>query len=338
LQEMKSPHMVDWAITGRCNLSCRHCRGVPEGELPTERARSLIAEIAGLEPGWVLVEGGEPLLRQDLFELLALMREKGLEVHLTTNGVLLTQRIIAALKPLGVKVAVSIDGATEATYQSIRGIDSFGEVVAATRDLAQEGLLSAIDFTILKRNYREIPGVFTLAASIGAPKITLIGLKPCRDYSEELLSPQEYQAAIRLTCRAAQETGVEFFFDEPYFWATVKELGLSARKPRDGAGVVISSTSACALGDYLFIESTGEVKPCSFAPLVLGNVNERPLGEIWSEMLASPFLKRLKDPESRTGYCRDCRYLADCMGCRSRTFVLTGDWFAADPACPLQPG
>jgi radical SAM protein with 4Fe4S-binding SPASM domain len=310
---------------------------MPEAELSTEVARRLITEIAALKPGWVLIEGGEPLLRKELFQLLGLMRERGLEVHLTTNGILLTPYIIARLKQLEVRVAISIDGATAATYESIRGVASFEEVVEQARNLAQEDLLSAIDFTILKRNYTEIPAVFRLAASLGVPKITLIGLKPCRDYSEELLSPREYSEAIKLTCQAAQETGVEFFFDEPYFWATVKELGLTARLPEDGAGVVISATSACALGDYLFIESTGEVKPCSFAPLVLGDVNERPLGEIWSEMLASPLINRLKDPESRTGYCQRCQYLADCMGCRSRTFALTGDWFASDPVCPLQP-
>ena len=333
----KSPYFVDWAITGRCNLSCRHCRGFPGGELSTERARSLIAEMAELGPGWVLVEGGEPLLRKDLFELLGLMQQKRLEVHLITNGMLLSPQILTSLKQLEVRVVISIDGATAVTYESIRGGASFEKVVEQARNCAQGGLLEAIDFTILKRNYTEIPAIFRLAASVGVPKITLIGLKPCQDYSGELLSPQEYCEAIKLTCQAAQETGVEFFFDEPYFWATVKELGLTAHLPASTAGIVISSTSACAFGEYLFIESTGEVKPCSFAPLVLGNVNEKPLGEIWSEMLVSPFLRQLKDPESRTGYCRSCQYLADCMGCRSRTFALTGDWFASDPVCPLQP-
>jgi len=337
LPENQFPYFVDWAITGKCNLRCRHCRGFPESELSTERARRLIAEIAELKPGWVFVEGGEPLLRQDLFELLELMQEKQLNVSLSTNGILLTPQILATLNQLEVKIMISIDGATPVTYESIRGGASFEKVVEQAYNCAQVGLLKAINFIILKRNYTEIPAIFKLAASVGMPKITLIGLKPCYDYSEELLSPQEYGEAVKFACQAAQETGVEFFFDEPFFWATVKELGLTAHLPAVDAGIVIPSTSACAFGEYLFIETNGEVKPCSFAPLIVGNVNERPLGEIWREMLVSPLLHQIKDPKTRTGYCRSCQYLEDCKGCRSRTFVLTGDWFASDPVCPLHP-
>ena len=331
----QSPHFVDWAITAKCNLSCRHCRGFPEGELSTERAKELIAEIAELEPGWVIVEGGEPLLRDDLFELLGLMRQRQLEVHLITNGMLLSPQIITALKQLGVRVMISIDGATQATYEAIRNGASFEKVVQAARSGVKEGILEAINFTILKRNYTEIPEVFELAASIGVRRITFIGLKPCQDYNEELLTPQEYGEAIRLTCQAAQKTGVEFFFDEPFFWATVREWRLPAQMPAVSTGILAPSTSACIFGEYLFIETNGDVKPCSFAPMTLDNVNEKPLDEIWREVLSSPFLSQLKDPKSRTGSCRNCQYLADCKGCRSRTYVLTGDWFASDPVCPL---
>jgi radical SAM protein with 4Fe4S-binding SPASM domain len=311
---------------------------VPKSELSTERARSLITEIAELKPNWVLVEGGEPLLREDLFELLELMRQKQLDIPLITNGLLLTPTILTTLKKLGVRVVISIDGATTATYESIRSGANFEKVVEQARNCAQAGLLEAIDFVMLKKNLTEIPALFSLAASVGAPKITLIGLKPCQNYSEELLSPQEYRKAVTLACQAAQETGVEFFFDEPFFWPTVKELGLTAHLPAVDAGIVIPSTSACAFGEYLFIESTGEVKPCSFAPLVLGNINEKSLVEIWREMLASPLLHQIQDPHTKTGYCQDCLYLADCKGCRSRTFVLTGDWFASDAVCPLHSG
>ncbi|MFC1940954.1 radical SAM protein [Chloroflexota bacterium] len=121
LSQNQPPLLVDWAITPKCNLICRHCRGMTGGELSTERARKLITEIAELEPGWVIVEGGEPLLREDLFELLALMRQEQLGVHLITNGMLLSPRIFTTLKRLGVEVMISIDGATPATYEAIRG-------------------------------------------------------------------------------------------------------------------------------------------------------------------------------------------------------------------------
>ncbi len=306
-----------------------------EGELSTESATKLITEIAELRPGWVIVEGGEPLLRKDLFELLGLMRQKQLEVHLITNGMLLSPKILTTLKKLGVKVMISIDGAIAATYEAIRGGASFERVVEQARNCATEGLLEAINFTVLRRNYSEIPGIFELAASIGVEKVTFIGLKPCHGYQEELLDPEEYAEAIRLTCQGAQKTGVGFFFDEPFFWATVKEKGLSARLPALSAGILAPSTTACIFGEYLFIDPNGDVKPCSFAPMVLDNVNRKPLGEIWRGVLSSPFFHRIKDPKTRTGGCQDCQYLPECKGCRSRTFMLTQDWFSSDPCCPL---
>ncbi len=335
MYQSRFPKLVDWATTPKCNLNCRHCRGMAAGELSTERARKLIDEIAGLQPGWVIVEGGEPLLRDDIFELLSLMRQKKLAVHLITNGMLLTPRILGTLKRMGTRVMISIDGATPATYEAIRGGANFETVVEQARNCAREGLLEAINFTVMKNNYREIPGIFQLAASIGAPKLTFIGLKPCHGYREELLTPEENEEAIRLACEAAQRTGIEFFFDEPFFWANVEDKGLSARMPAIDAGILAPSTTACIFGEYLFIEPSGEVKPCSFAPMVVGNVNEKTLGEIWGEVLASPFFQQIKEAKSRTGYCRDCSYLEDCKGCRSRTFMLTGDWFSADPCCPL---
>lgn len=329
------PHLIDWAITEKCNLSCKHCRGMPKGDLPTARARELVSEIARLKPGWVIVEGGEPLLRTDLFELLALMRERGLEVHLITNGMLLKTGIIGTLKDLGVRVMVSIDGAEPETYEAIRTGASFKKVVQAAKELAREGLLEAINTTIFKINYREIPGIFRLAESVGVKRITFIGLKPCHGYVAELLEPAEYRQAISLTCQAAQETGIEFFFDEPFFWASVKEWGLSARMPGAGTGILVPETSKCIFGEYLFIDTDGGVKPCSFSPVGLGSVYEKRLDEIWAEALESPFLQKIRKAESRTGECRGCRYLEECRGCRSRTFALTGDWFASDPVCPL---
>lgn len=335
MSEIKSPFMIDWAITSRCNLKCRHCRGMYKGDISDERAEELVNEIAELKPGWVIVEGGEPLLRNNLFELLALMRQKDLDVHMITNGMLINQDILNRLSQLGVKLIISVDGATPETYQEIRAGADFVKALQAARLCADAGLLEAIDFTVLKKNYREIPDIFKLAASIGVSKVTLIGLKPCHNYSAELLTAEECGEAIRLTCRAAHETGIEFFFDEPFFWAVVKEWGLEAQLPTKEAGILVSSTTACIFGEYLFIEPSGDVKPCSFSPMTVGNVKEKSLGEVWSNVLSSPFFCKIGDFQSRSGSCQNCKYLRYCKGCRSRTFVLTGDWFASDPCCPL---
>jgi AdoMet-dependent heme synthase len=331
------PYLIDWALTGRCNLSCRHCRGMAEEDLDNERVKTLIDEIAELRPGWVIVEGGEPFLRQDLLELVSLMRERRLNVHLITNGTQLNYDLLKPLKLLGIRVMVSIDGATSATYEAIRYGANFGEVVESAHCYAQAGLLEAINFTVLKKNYQEIPGIFSLAASLGT-KLNIIGLKPCHYYKEELLAPGEYEKAIRLACQAAQDNKVPFFFDEPFFWPTVKKWGLTIQSTEAEAetGILASSASGCIFGNYLFLESNGDVKPCSFAPMILGNVKKKSLGKIWDEVLNSEFFHKIKYAENRTGECKNCRYLKDCMGCRSRSYYLTGNWFASDAACPIR--
>jgi radical SAM protein with 4Fe4S-binding SPASM domain len=306
-----------------------------DGELSTERALALLDEMAGLNPGWLIIEGGEPLLRQDIFTMLEKANRLGLEVYLITSGMLLSGQIIEKLSRLAVKVMISIDGATKATYEAIRPGANFEQVLEAARAASRAGLLAAINFTVLRKNYHEIPAITALAASLGKIKINFIGLKPCHNYQEELLTPGEYEAAVRLTCEAAARNGVEFFFDEPFFTAAVKEWGLELAVPGGGAGIVVPQKSACIFGDYLFIEPSGDVKPCSFARLVLGNVNDSSLGSIWEEAQKLPLLMGIRDLSKRTGHCLDCSHLQECLGCRSRTFALTGSWFASDPACPL---
>jgi radical SAM protein with 4Fe4S-binding SPASM domain len=264
------------------------------------------------------------------------MRRQSLEVHIITNGLLLNESTFAALKELQVKIMISIDGATPTTYQAIRRGSDFATAVDQARQCARAGVLESLNFTVLKSNYREIPDIFHLAGSLGVTKINFIGFKPCQGHRAELLTPDQCGQAIRFACRGAQETGLDFFFDEPFFWAAVREWGLSIGKPALTAGILSPATTACIFGEYLFIGTDGEVKPCSFAPMVVANIAEESLVEIWHKVRSSSFFQKVRNARSRNGYCRDCRYREECKGCRSRTFMLTGDWFAADPYCPLR--
>ena len=330
------PYLIDWAITSKCNLSCRHCRGMSEGELSTAHAFHLVDEIAQLKPGWVIIEGGEPLLRDDIFQIFERMHQQQISIHLITNSMLLNFEILSLLEKLAIKVMISIDGATPGTYEAIRDGAEFATAVKWVRICAQKGLLEAINYAVLKRNYTEIPQIFELAAQLKLPRINFIGLKPCRQYDEELLAPDEYGEAIRLACQSSKETGVSFFFDEPFFWAVVKKNGLFASISSDVAGILVPSTTACIFGEYLFIEPDGTAKPCSFSPMNLSNVKDKALVEIWNDVSNSDFFNKIKNPLTRSGKCLKCNYLLDCKGCRSRTYILTGDWFASDPCCPLQ--
>jgi radical SAM protein with 4Fe4S-binding SPASM domain len=308
------------------------------GEISTERATALVEEIATLKPNWIIIEGGEPLLRTDLFDLLNIMKQKQLDTYLISNGMLLTPEIITTLASLSVKLNLSIDGACASSYEAIRCGAVFTKVLSNARNCVTAGILKAINFTVMKANYTEIPGIFEIAQSFGVNQINLIGFKPRYTINDDFLSPSEYLEAINLACNAAQKTGVGFFFDEPFFHTVVRNRGLSIKMPPKDSGIVSSSTTACLFGEYIFIETNGNVKPCSFTSMTVGNIDNSRLDVIWHDMLDSPILQRIKEPKNRTGQCGTCSYVADCKGCRSRTFMITGDWFASDPCCPLSSG
>jgi radical SAM protein with 4Fe4S-binding SPASM domain len=334
----RNPYYIDWAITCRCNLRCTHCRGMPPEELSTERALSLLDEMAALKPGWVLIEGGEPLLRDDLFPLLRRARELDLTPFLISNGMLITEETVDHLGSLGVRIMISIDSPDPRAFEVMRQGAVFSRVVRAAASCAGAGLLDAINFTLSRGSFARIPDLFRLAKEIGAKRINILGLKPCEHYGDKLLAPAEYRRAIEMCCRASIETQTRFFFDEPFFQAGCREWGLTPYKTGEGSSITIESEPGCIIGKYLFISASGDVWPCSFSPLVIGNAARERLPEIWRRMGSSALLKRLTDPRTRKGACNSCRHLAACKGCRARAFNLTGDWFAADPACPLPQG
>jgi len=332
----RAPYYVDWAITCRCNLRCALCRGMPSEELSPAQARSLLDEVAELKPPWILIEGGEPLMREDIFPLLRRARTAGLRVFLISNGMLLGEETVRRLKALDVKVMVSIDSPDARTFERLRKGADFMTVVRAASRSAEASLLDAINFTLSRPSLPQIPALFRLARSIGSERINILGLKPCEQYGSKLLSPAEYRRAIELCCRASVENGVRFFFDEPFFHAGCREWGLSPYRTNEGSSITIESEAGCILGKYLFITASGDVWPCSFSPLVLGNVVGESLRKIWEGRFRSGLLGRIMDPATRTGACGSCRHLQECKGCRARAFNGTGDWFAADPACPLR--
>lgn len=332
---MNNPYLIDWAITNRCNLECLHCRGMASRELDGKTVLKVAQQIPSLKPGWVIIEGGEPLLREELFEVIEIITQSKVKVYLIINGMLLDDNIARKLAKLNVHLMISIDGADRESYEEIRRGASFKKLKRSVEIANEYKILDACPVTIGKHNYNQIDKIFEFAKEIGYKKIIFLGLKPCKDYKKYALSGEEYDKISLSVVKHQKEYKMDVYLDEPFFKPFLKEHNIDySVNPENG--IVVPDVSRCIFGSYIFIETNGDIKPCTFAPLVCGNVGEKTLNEIWEDMQGSELIKKIEDFSTRQGPCRSCKYLDECGGCRSRTFNLTKNWFESDPSCPLR--
>lgn len=332
---MDSPYMIDWAITNTCNLNCLHCRGMAEEELDAKTILRLAEEVPLLKPGWVIIEGGEPLLRKELFEIIETIHEAKIKIYLINNGMLLDENIARRFKELDVNLMISIDGADKESYEKTRKGASFEKLKESVAVANKHKILDSCPVTIGKHNHQQIGELFKFADKIGYKKITFLGLKPCKNYEKYVLNAEEYEKIFLSIIKYQKDYRMEVYVDEPFFKPFLEEHNIDY-SPSSEDGIIVPDSSRCIFGDYMFIETNGDVKPCTFAPIVMGNVNEKGLNEIWNDMQNSELIKKIKDFATRENPCRECKYLYECGGCRSRTFSLTGSWTESDPSCPVR--
>ncbi len=332
---MNTPYMIDCAITNRCNLNCLHCRGMAKEELDSKAISRVAEEIPSLKPRWVIIEGGEPLLRKELFEILQVLQEHKIKTYLISNGMLLGEDLARKFAELNINLMISIDGADKESYEKTRRGASFEKLTESVAIANEYGILDSCPVTIGKHNYHQIGKLFEFAEEIGYKKITFLGLKPCQDYEKYVLNGEGYEDFFFSVIKYQRDYQMDVYVDEPFFRPFLKEHHIDY-SPNPENGILVPDVSHCIFGEYMFIETNGDVKPCTFAPVAMGNVNEKPLSEIWNDMQNSKFIEGIRDFSKRQGSCRECKYLYECGGCRSRTFALTKEWMASDPSCPLK--
>ena len=332
---MKNPYLIDWAITNKCNLNCLHCRGMAPQELDGGKVIDVAHQISSLNPGWVIIEGGEPLLRQELFEVIEIIRKGDIKVYLISNGMFLDENIARRLAEFDVSLMISIDGADKESYEGVRKGASFEKLKQAVTIANEHKILDSCPVAIGRHNYEQIGEIFKFAKGTGYKKITFLGLKPCMDYKKYVLNGEQYKDIFLSVVKYQKEFMMDVYFDEPFFKPFLREHGIDYSAGGEN-GIVVPDTSSCIFGSYMFIETNGDVKPCTFAARTMGNVNEKNLDEIWNDIQNSELIKKITDFSTREGKCLRCKYLYQCGGCRSRVFNLTGSWFASDPSCPLR--
>jgi radical SAM protein with 4Fe4S-binding SPASM domain len=338
------PLLVYWELTRACELACRHCRAeaVPDrspDELTTEEGVLLLDRLQGFGPNLphIVVTGGDPLKRPDLWTLIVEARARGFTVAITPSGTYaLSPSIVKRFKDVGVwMMALSIDGSDAEKHDGIRQVPgSFEQTVRAAGWANEAGIPFQVNSLVCEQTADDLPALYARVSSLKAACWTLFFLVQVgRGRGLEEVSPERSERILRWTFERAAEKRLDIRTTEAPHYRRVA-IGLSdgdvARVPpairrgfgiHDGAGV-------------MFISHVGDVYPAGFLPLPAGNVRKGDPVDIYRD---SEVFQELRDPDMLKGRCGRCEYRSSCGGSRARAFAYTGDPLESDPLCPYEP-
>ncbi|MBI4664969.1 MAG: radical SAM protein [Nitrospinae bacterium] len=334
------PYAVSWNLTSRCNLSCAHCymdagaRAAGEGEeLSTQEALAVVEQIASVNPGAVLIlTGGEPLLREDIFEIASRAAGLGLITVVGTNGTLLDAKMAAALKISGVTgVGVSIDSIEPGRHDGFRGAPgAWARSVEGLINARDAGLDIQVQTTPRPGNTAEIPLIAEWAHRMGARAFNLFFLV-CTGRGEKMtdISPEEYERILTWASDARAEYPGMMIRPKcaPHFKRIMAQA--DANDP-----LLKTYIAACRAGtNYCRIKPDGKITPCPYMDTAAGDLRESEFPLIWRH---SPGLSMFRTPEYH-GKCGVCAYRLLCGGCRARALASGGGQMGEDPYCLYQP-
>ena len=360
LQPQQMLRLLFWETTTRCNLACAHCRRLESDEaaiedLSTAQAIDLIEQLAelGKEQSFMPVlvfSGGEPLCRQDLFELIGQAGSLGIIPALATNGTLIDPAAAKTIRDSGiVRVAISLDGATAEVHDKMRQAEgAFQSALEGIRHLHEEKVPFQINVTLTKHNAEQLEDIYELARSLGAVAVHIFMLVPvgCGQVLAEtdMLSPQQYEQKLLEICRLESRGQIQLKVTcGPHYERVIREQGLYQGRMKTGhpGGSVpgrsghSGSSRGCLAGlGVLFVGHQGDVFPCGYLPVRCGNVLEEKLSEIWYN---NKDLARMRDSSALEGKCGVCGYREVCGGCRARAYAVTGNYMAEEPFCAYIP-
>lgn len=350
-----APFLVVWDFTHKCNLNCRHCYSnsglESKQELSTKEALDVVNQLADFGVTALAFSGGEPLSRKDFFEVAGHAVKRGLYVSVATNGTLLTKENVRKLKHAGINyVEVSIDGAKAQTHDSFRGIPSaFDKAVAGLQNCVEEDLCACIATTATKSNIAEFPEILDLAERVGAERFTYFNFVPTgrgkEHFDQDLSAEEREKLMIYLLDRMSRGYKVTILTTAPQLARVAlqhQELGNEATMSMAHMQTVKVSKKAIPLADfiggcgagrlYCSLSPQGDVHPCVFFPVNVGNLKKEKFGDIW---LNSKLFNTFRDRNNLTGACGKCRYKFICGGCRARASAYNDDFLSSDPGCIL---
>ncbi|MDD3135214.1 MAG: radical SAM protein [Methanoregula sp.] len=350
---VSAPRIISWNITLRCPLKCSHCymdAGEKEAEevLSTQEAFAVIDQIRATGKPVVVLSGGEPLLREDIYDIARYGTVQGLRMVMGTSGYLIDRDTAMKLRESGIRaVAISLDSVDSSVHDAFRGLFGVWErAVHAIGHCRDAGIAIQINMSVMRSAIHDVEEVIGLGTSLGVRDYQLFFPIPTgRARHIEPRSPQEYEELIRQILIRYRNSGLNIRPTcAPQFRRIADELGIV--NPTWGRGCLAGIT-------YCRLFANGDVTPCPYLPVSAGNVRTTSFFEIWNN---SPLFAALRDPDRLTGKCGRCEFRITCGGCRARAYrrenaasplwcdglatpeALNGECCGEDPWCPYQPG
>ncbi|MGM0453675.1 MAG: heme b synthase [Thermodesulfobacteriota bacterium] len=339
--------LVAWETTRNCNLNCVHCRaaatcGPYTEELDTAASYALLEQIAEVGRPIVILTGGEPLLRKDIFDIAAYGTQLGLRMVMAPNGTLVTESMAKKMADSGIqRISISLDGANAESHDSFRGVPgAFEGALRGIEAARNAGIEFQVNTTITQHNADQIPKILKLAEDLGAAALHIFLLVPTgrgKYIIEQAISAQEYEETLNWFYDQKQQTPLQLKATcAPHYYRILRQ-----RARAEGKSVTYDShgldavTRGCLGGTgFCFISHRGVVQPCGFLDLNCGDVTRTSFADIWEN---SEVFQSLRNYDNLKGKCGRCEYKRVCGGCRARAYEATGDYLAEEPLCSYEP-
>ncbi len=342
---------IAWETTRRCNLKCVHCRSSSEikvndhPDFSLDEAKRVLNDIHSYANPVMVLSGGEPLLRKDLFDIADYGTHLGLRMCVATNGTLVTAETCRSMKETGIKmVSLSLDGATAPIHDDFRQqAGAFEGTMNAIKLFNEHKIPFLINSSFTQRNKQEATHIYELVKKLGATAWYLFMIVPTgrgEEIMSELIPESEYNDILNwhYDMEAEEHDLLVRPTCAPQYYRIVmqrsKEDG--SKFKRRSLKFSTGGSKGCLAGQLIcLIDVDGNILPCSYFPKPAGNIREQSFQDIWEN---SKLFLELRDFKGYKDNCGRCEYVNVCGGCRARAYAMTGDYLAQEPFCSYQPG
>ena len=348
-QKMPAPFLIVWNFTNMCNLRCKHCYQRADHPLPDELSLEekirLVEDLDRAGVAAVALSGGEPTIHPHFYQIVYELSKRGIYAAVATNGWVFAdiEKLEKAVK-LGLRyVEVSVDSANPRKHDWFRGVPgAWQRAVKALENAVKLGVSHAMAVTITRANIDEVDDILDLAESIGVERVVFFNFVPVGRGEENMwldLDPLEREKLLRHLYKEMNKRKIQIVSTAPQYGRVALQLsgGKDIAPTHFYVGddpivrAVAEFVGGCGAGRiYAAIQPNGDVSPCVFLPIRVGNVREKSFREIWE---TAPLFKALRNRELLKGFCGKCPFKYICGGCRARAYAYYRDPLAPDPGC-----